>query len=243
MSRSLPIVMIAAAWETSSRTHLVSDSTLPALSSVAMAWIDLLKSGELPSNAVISLYRAFGGLALAVGIGAIFGIAMAAWRPLNLVLSTLLEVMYPIPKSALIPVTAIWLGFGSGSKILLVFLGCLLPVTMGAFNGARATEQVLIWSGKSLGAGRLRVFRDIVLRSALPELFNGIRTAIALSLILVVSSELIVSRDGFGYLIGFLGASGSYDAMFAVVLTTACLGFATDRLFLFASGHVQRWQH
>ena len=72
---------------------------------------------------------------------------------------------------------------------------------------------------------------DVVLPSALPELLNGIRTALALSFILLVSSELIVARQGFGYLIGFLGANGSYEPMFAVVMTVALLGFAADRVY------------
>jgi ABC-type nitrate/sulfonate/bicarbonate transport system permease component len=71
----------------------------------------------------------------------------------------------------------------------------------------------------------------VVLPSALPELLNGIRTALALSFILLVSSELIVARQGFGYLIGFLGANGSYEPMFAVVMTVALLGFAADRVY------------
>ena len=141
-------------------------------------------------------------------------------------------MFYPLPKSALIPVTVIWLGFGDGSKILLIFLGCMLPVTIGAFNGARASEQVLVWSARSMGASRLRMLWDVVVPSALPELLNGIRTALALSFILLVSSELIVAQKGFGYLIGYLGANGSYDAMYAVVLTVAFLGFAADRLYL-----------
>ena len=45
------------------------------------------------------------------------------------VLGPLVEIFYPMPKSALIPVTVLWLGFGDGSKILLIFLGCMLPVT------------------------------------------------------------------------------------------------------------------
>ena len=111
-------------------------------------------------------------------------------------------------KSALIPVTVIWLGFGNGSKILLIFLGCMIPVTIGAFNGARSSEQTLVWSARSMGANRLRMLWDVVLPSAMPELLNGIRTALALSFILLVSSELIVAREGLGYLIGFLGANG-----------------------------------
>ena len=136
-----------------------------------------------------------------------------------------------MPKSALIPVTVIWLGFGDGSKILLIFLGCMLPVTIGAFNGARGSDRALVWSARSMGASRLRMLWDVVVPSAMPEMLNGIRTALALSFILLVSSELIVSQKGFGYLIGFLGASGAYEGMFAVVLTVAFLGFAADRVY------------
>ena len=69
-----------------------------------------------------------------------------------------------------------------------------------------------MWSARSMGANRLRMLWDVVLPSALPELLNGIRTALALSFILLVASELIVAREGLGYLIGYLGANGSYDA-------------------------------
>jgi NitT/TauT family transport system permease protein len=160
----------------------------------------------------------------------------------NVLLGPLVEMFYPMPKSALIPVTVLWLGFGNGSKILLIFLGCMLPVTIGAFNGARSSEQVLVWSARSMGAGRLRMLWDVVVPSAMPELLNGVRTALALSFILLVSSELIVAQQGLGYLIGFLGANGSYDAMFAVVLTVAFLGFAADRVYLLITQRVLRWQ-
>jgi len=227
--RYLPLLILAFAWETVARLGLVSSLALPPLSKVVAAWIDLVRDGELIGNGLASLYRAGAGLALAVVIGAALGIAMASWRILDVLAGPLVELIYPMPKSALIPVTVLWLGFGDGSKILLIFLGCMLPVTLGAFNGARGADRVLIWSARSMGAGRLRVLRDVVLPSALPELLNGIRTALALAFILLVSSELIVAQQGFGYLIGFLGASGAYEGMFAVVLTVAMLGFAADR--------------
>jgi ABC-type nitrate/sulfonate/bicarbonate transport system permease component len=160
----------------------------------------------------------------------------------NVLLGPLVEMFYPMPKSALIPVTVLWLGFGNGSKILLIFLGCMLPVTIGAFNGARSSEQALVWSARSMGANRMRMLWDVVVPSALPELLNGTRTALALSFILLVSSELIAAQQGLGYLIGFLGASGSYDAMFAVVLSVALLGFIADRLYLLLAHRMLRWQ-
>src|SRR4051812_5404261 len=167
---------------------------------------------------------------------------MAWWRAVDAFLGPLVEAVYPMPKSALIPVTVLWLGFGNGSKILLIFLGCMIPVTIGAFNGARSSEQTLIWSARSMGAGRLRMLWDVVLPSAMPELLNGIRTALALSFILLVSSELIVARTGLGYLIGFLGANGAYDSMYAVVLTVALLGFAADRGFQLIMNRMLQWR-
>ena len=240
--RYSPLLLLAIGWELAARLELVSTSALPPLSDVIGSWVDMIKDGDLLSNGISSLYRAFAGLALAIVIGGALGIVMAWWKPVNVLLSPLVEIFYPLPKSALIPVTVIWLGFGDGSKILLIFLGCMLPVTIGAYNGARGSEQVLVWSARSMGASRLRMLWDVVLPSAMPELLNGVRTALALSFILLVASELIVAQKGFGYLIGYMGANGNYDAMYAVVLTVAFLGFAADRVYLIITKRALAWR-
>ncbi len=240
--RYAPLLILAAVWEAAVRIGLVSELLLPSLTHVVTAWFDLVKGGDLWLNAAASLYRAGAGLSLAVVVGGTLGIAMAWYRPVNALVSPLVEMLYPMPKSALIPVTVLWLGFGDGSKILLIFLGCMLPVTIGAFNGARSSDQALVWSARSMGASRLRVLWDVVVPSALPELMNGVRTALALSFVLLVSSELIVARSGLGYLIGYLGEGGVYDAMFAVVLTVAFLGFFADRLYQRLERWVLRWR-
>ena len=149
--RYLPLALLAIAWEVVARLGLVSTTALPPLSDVVAAGVDMIKDGELISNGASSLYRAGAGLALAILVGGVLGIAMAWWKSVNVLLAPIVEIFYPLPKSALIPVTVIWLGFGDGSKILLIFLGCMLPVTIGAFNGARSSEQVLVWSARSMG--------------------------------------------------------------------------------------------
>jgi NitT/TauT family transport system permease protein len=227
--RYSPLLLLALAWEGAARSGLVSRLALPPLTEVAAAWIRLLEAGDLWSNGAASLGRLAAGLGLAVAAGAPLGVLMAWWRPLRILVQPLVELGYPIPKSALIPVTALWLGFGDASKIVLIFLGCMLPITVGAFNGARGAERALLWSARSLGASRLGTLWDVVAPSALPELLGGVRTALAISFVLLVSSELVAARSGLGHLIGFLGEGGVYDAMFAAVLTVALLGFAADR--------------
>ena len=240
--RNTPLLLIALAWEAASRGGLVARAVLPALSEVGAAWFDLAVTGELGLHALASSWRVAAGLGLAIVVGAALGLAMAWWQPARLVLSGLVELLYPLPKSALIPVTALWLGFGDGSKILLIFLGCMLPVTLAAFNGARGADEALIWSARNMGASRLRTLWDVAIPSALPEILNGIRTSLALSFILLVSSELIAAQSGFGYLIGALGAAGTYDAMFAVVMTVAALGFIADRLYQLLMDRVLAWR-
>ncbi len=240
--RYLPLLILAVAWEAAARFGVVSSLALPSLSDIATAWIDLVRDGELVDNGAASLYRGSVGLLLAIVVGGGLGIAMARWRLLDMFLNPLVEMFYPLPKSALIPVTVLWLGFGDGSKILLIFLGCMIPVTIGAYNGARGSDHMLIWSARSMGANRVRMMWDVIVPSALPELLNGVRTALALAFILLVSSELIVSQKGFGYLIGYLGSTGSYEGMYAVVLTVALLGFAADRFYQFIMQWLLQWR-
>jgi NitT/TauT family transport system permease protein len=240
--RYLPLLLLALLWELVARLNLVDSQALPPLSHVATAWVDLVRDGELIDNGAASIYRAFAGLLLAVVVGGGLGMAMARFRLLDVFVNPLVELFYPLPKSALIPVTVLWLGFGDGSKILLIFLGCMIPVTIGAYNGARGSDHALVWSARSMGASKLRMMWDVVVPSALPELLNGIRTALALAFILLVASELIVSQRGFGYLIGYLGSTGSYEGMYAVVLTVAFLGFAADRLYQLLMRRMLRWR-
>jgi NitT/TauT family transport system permease protein len=240
--RYLPLLLLALGWELTARLHLVDSSALPSLTSVGAAWVDLIRDGELIDNGAASIYRAAAGLALAIVVGGGLGMAMARFKLLDIFVNPLVELFYPLPKSALIPVTVLWLGFGNGSKILLIFLGCMIPVTIGAYNGARGSDHALVWSARSMGAGRLRMMWDVIMPSALPEILNGIRTALALAFILLVSSELIVSQSGFGYLIGYLGSTGAYEGMYAVVLTVALLGFGADRSYQLLMQRLLRWR-
>ena len=240
--RYTPILLLVIIWEAGTRFGLISKWALPTFDSVAVAWFNLLESGDLVVNGAASLMRGAAGLGLAIVIGAVLGILMAWIKPIRIVFNPIVQVFYPIPKSALIPIMMLWLGFGHMSKIMLIFLGCMLPVTLSAFNGARGVDHVLIWSARSLGASWRAVLWEVITPGAMPEILAGIRTSIALSFVLLVSSELIVSREGLGYLIGWLGDGGVYNGMFAVVLTVAGLGFAADRLWLMLMRRLLVWR-
>lgn len=240
--RYAPLFLLALAWEGATRGGLLSPMVMPSLDSVLTAWWRLLVGGDLLSNAAVSLMRGAAGLGLSIVCGVALGVLMAWFKPVRILCNPIVQALYPMPKSALIPVVVLWLGFGSASKILLIFIGCMLPVTLSAFNGARGAEQVLIWSARSLGASRTQTLIEVVLPSAFPEILAGIRTAMAFAFVLLVATELIAAREGLGYMIGWLGDGGAYDAMFAVVLTVSLLGFAADRFYLMLMRRVLRWR-
>ncbi len=240
--RFTPLLVLALAWEAAPRLGLVSPAALPPLSAVLRAWSGLLLGGDLVSNGASSLVNLVSGLAAAIVAGTAIGVLMAWYASVETIVNPLIRCLYPLPKSALIPVLILWLGIGAASKIAAIFIGCLLPVTISAYNGARGVDETLVWSALASGASRARVLWDIVLPAALPEILAGTRTALGLSFILLVSSEFLIGHTGLGYLISFLGEGGVYDAMFAGVLTVAAFGFLADRLYLAAMRRLLVWR-
>jgi len=242
LSRYLPLILLAALWEALTRLGVVSDLVLPPFTSVMASWFTLAENGTMFYHIGTSLIRGASGLGLAIAVGTTLGVLMAWVAPIRVVFRPLVQMFYPVPKSALIPLMMIWIGVGDASKIVVIFLGCMLPVTMSAFNGARGVDRVLIWSARSLGATRGEVLCEVIAPAALPDILAGIRTALALSFLLLVSSELLISRNGVGYLISNYGDAGIYTSMFAMVLTVSALGFAADRLYLAFMNRILAWR-
>jgi NitT/TauT family transport system permease protein len=240
--RYLPVVLLLGLWEAASRLGWISPDILPPVSAILAYWWQLFKTGDLAKHAFASLWREGAGLGLSIAVGTAIGIIMAVSTTVQRLVQPFITFLYPMPKSALIPIIIIWFGLGHSAQIAVIFLGCLLPVILGAFNGAKGVERALIWSARSLGASPRKTVWDVVVRGAMPEILAGIRVALALSFVLLVSAEMIGARQGLGYLIAFLGEQGEYAGMFAVIFTLVAFGFAADRLYLAFSQHMLRWR-
>jgi ABC-type nitrate/sulfonate/bicarbonate transport system permease component len=240
--RYAPVLIVALAWEAVSRLGLVSTALLPPFSQVATAFVGLVRDGSLLQNGVQSIWRALVGFAAAVLVGSALGAAMALSPRIRTAVNPLVQIFYPLPKSALIPLVLVWFGLGDLSKMFLVFLGCLLPMILSTFNGLKGVDPVLVWSARSLGASYSQLVREVLLPAAMPQILTGVRTTIAFMFLLMVSSELVIATNGLGYMIGMLGDNGAYPAMFAVILTVTALGFLADRGFLLVSGYLLRWR-
>jgi NitT/TauT family transport system permease protein len=239
--RLAPLCFVMLAWQIATSTGILPKTVLPSLSDVLLALAGLVRSGEIFPHTVASLARAGTGLLVAVVAGVALGILMARVRSIQRAFEPILMLIYPVPKPALIPLFMIWLGIGDFSKIAVIALGCLLPVVTATFNGARSVDPALLWSARARGTSERRLLWRVVLPAVLPQIATGVRTAIAIAIIVLVSSEFISSQSGLGYLIANYGGVGADDAMLAVVIYLAAIGYLLDRVYLSCLRRFMAW--
>ena len=241
LSAVAPIALVLAAWEAATRSGAIRTQVLPAFSSVCAAIVDLVASGELSRHLGVSLGRAFGGLALSIVVGVLLGFGMAANRHVRNFFDPLLSLVYPLPKTALVPLTMVWFGLTHQAAILVIFLACLLPMVINTYHGVRGVDRMLLWSARSLGTSERRLFTRVVVPAAMPSIVNGVRIALPIAFIVVISVELVASRAGVGNLINGYGSMGVYDYMFATILVFVAMAFIADRCLVRLGRALLRW--
>jgi NitT/TauT family transport system permease protein len=237
----MPLLLLAVLWQTASMSGLLPAAVLPPFSSVVAALVSLVTSGEIFPHTAASFLRAGAGFLLAVIFGTALGLAMARVRAIQRSIEPILLSIYPVPKPALIPLFMVWLGIGDVSKIAVIALSCLVPVVISTFNGARAVDDILLWSARARGTAEHRLLWRVLLPAALPQIATGVRTAIAIALIVMVSSEFISAEHGLGYLIFSYGGVGADDAMLAVVVYLTAIGFLIDRTYVAGLRRLLAW--
>ena len=237
----IPLLLVLGAWQLASSTGLLPKSVLPSCFDVAAALGALVKSGEIFGHTGASFARAGAGFLAAVAGGIALGLLMARVRAVERAIEPILLLIFPVPKPAMIPLFMIWLGIGDFSKIAVIALACLLPVVVATFNGARSVDDMLLWSARARGTSEARLLWRVLLPAALPQIAAGVRTAIAIAIIVLVSSEFISAEKGLGYLIFSYGGVGADDAMLAVVIWLAALGYLLDRIYLAGLRRLMSW--
>jgi ABC-type nitrate/sulfonate/bicarbonate transport system permease component len=226
----VPLLLIAV-WELAARRGDAPEY-LPAPSVILAELGALAAGGDLFVHAGASLYRALGAFAIGAATGAAVGLAAGTLRAVERFYEPIISLTYPVPKIAALPIVFAWFGLGDASKIVIITISVFYPIYIAAFFGAKGTSRVHVWAARNMGAGRWQIFRHVVLPSALPQLFNGLRVGLALSFIVMVVAELVASQRGLGYLIAFSEEQTRFDIMYAAIFTIGVLGFGADRLLL-----------
>lgn len=228
--RWLPLVIVTGLWELISGL-VVAREVLPPPSEVLLITAEITISGQIIPHLLISLYRITLGLGLSIVIGVLLGIGMARSRPVENFFDIFLALTYPIPKTALVPLAILWLGVGTETAVLIVFLACLLPIILNSYNAAKNVDQNLVWSAQMMGTSKRRILWKVVIPDTIPEIITGIRQAIPFAFIALVSAELIASDRGIGHEILRHGQIGNYPSMFAVIVIISAVAYISVRGF------------
>lgn len=226
----LPLGIVVLLWELASG-WVVATEVLPGPTTVSGKVWELLVTGEVVPHLAVSLWRITLGLALSIVIGVLLGIGMARSDPVEDFFDVFLTMTYPIPKTALVPLAILWLGVGTETAVLIVFLACLLPIVLNAYNAAENVDQNLVWSARMMGTEGRSLLWKVVVPATVPEIMTGIRQAVPIAFIALVSAELIASNEGIGYLILESGQIGNYPTMFANIVIISAMAYAAVRGF------------
>src|SRR5258708_6572400 len=219
---------------------LNTDSFPSALDGIRAIPAILSDRGDL-INILASLRRMAIGLSLAVLLAIPLGLMMGRSRAVASFFNPLLMVIYPVPKAALMPVIMLWLGVGDVSKTLVIFLGVSLPIIYHSFQGAKAVEEKMLWSGAAMGMSAAQRMLRIVLPAALPEILTGCRPGLVLALITMVTSEMIARQSGAGNILFNALDMGQYDTVFAMIIIVGAMGIGLDAAFEKLRGRLVKW--
>src|ERR1700750_594987 len=242
LSRLAPLLAclgLLAIWQAASLA-LNNDSFPTALQAIR-AVPAILGDKDALINFGASLRRMAIGFGVAVAVSIPLGLLMGRSRAVASFFNPLLMVIYPVPKAALMPIIMLWLGVGDLSKTLVIFLGVSLPVVFHSYQGGRAVEEKMLWSGAAMGLSALQRMMRIVLPAALPEIMVGCRTGLVLALITMITSEMIARQSGAGNILFHALDMGQYDTVFAMIIIVGAMGVALDAAFERVRARLVRW--
>ena len=242
LSRSAPLLAcfgLLSIWQVAAL--ILDTDSFPTAWQAIRAIPSILGDKESLVNILASLRRMAIGFGIAVAVSIPLGLMMGRSRGVAAFFNPLLMVTYPVPKAALMPIIMLWLGVGDIAKTLVIFLGVSLPVIFHSFEGAKAVEEKMLWSGAAMGLSAVQRMIRIVLPSALPEILTGCRTGLVLALITMVTSEMIARQSGAGNILFNAMDMGQYDTVYAMIIIIGAMGIGLDAAFERLRARLVKW--
>ena len=193
-------LLIVGLWQAASAGGLMPGSVLPSPGAVLRTAWETTLTGELPANMETSLWRALAGFAVGGGIGFALGLSNGLSGLSHRLTDTSLQMLRNVPHLAMIPLVILWFGIGEGAKLFLVALGVFFPIYLNTLHGIRSVDPQLIEMGRSYGMSTPALFRRVIVPSALPSIFVGVRFGLGIMWLTLIVAETIAAQSGIGYM-------------------------------------------
>ena len=199
------VIVLLLAWTLSTNLGLVSETHLPSPQAMWASILTLLTKGysnsPLYEHIGYSLFRALSGFILGVLFGIPAGLIGGYNRVVDAAISPIMAFIRPIPPIAFIPMAVLYFGLGETGKVVLIFFTAFNYAYVNAHAGASGISIAYVRAGQSLGLTPTQLFFKIVMPAALPQIFTGLKVAMALSWAVVVAAELVGAQKGVGFMI------------------------------------------
>lgn len=172
----------------------------------------------LMQHAAVTLQEALFGLLIGIILAFIIATAMDRFPFLYKACYPLLVITQTIPTIAIAPLLILWMGFEMAPKITLVVITTFFPITVSLLDGYRSADTDAVNLIRSMGGGRLKIFRHIKLPSALNQFFSGLKVSASYAVVGAVISEWLGGFNGLGVYMTRVKKAYAFDKMFAVII-------------------------
>jgi len=218
-------IAVAVLWELLAALGILRADYLPPPTELVPHLVKLLTEGELLRHLIVTLYRLALSFLFAVMPALFLGLALGMSRSLRLALDPLLNSLYAVPKIALLPLVMLILGVNEKSLIFTSTLTSFIQMTISTTGGVLAVDRSVLEAGRNYGATGWRLFRYVLLPSAMPDVFTGMRIGLGLTLVLVIAVELTAAQEGLGAFLWTAGQTFSAKSMFSAFVIIGALGW------------------
>lgn len=242
----LVFLFTLAIWELICALGLVPVVALPSPVKVCKALITLFSIGYgghvVWVDIGMSTLRVGIGFLGAVFIGVPLGLLMASIPFVFRIVDPFLQFIRPVPPLAYIPLLVVWFGIGELPKILLILIGTIPVIIIGTISGVKATPPLRLAVARTLGASQRQIFKQVILPSALPEIFTAARVGIGIAWSCLVAAELIAANQGLGWLVQYAGQALQVSMVIAGIIIIGVLGYAMELVIRLIEAKFVPWR-
>lgn len=224
-----------ALWWAVTELRLVDPLFLPGPTAVALRFVQWLLDGDLLRDAGISIFRVMAGFLASAALALPLGLVIGAYRPVRAFFEPLLEFARYLPAVAFVPVVLLWAGIGEASKIAIIWIGTFFQMVIMLSEDVARVPMPQIEAARTLGASGREVVALVLLRSALPAMFDTLRVTLGWAWTYLVVAEMVAADSGLGFAIMKAQRFLQTDRIFVGIIVIGLIGLGTDQLL--------RWLH
>jgi ABC-type nitrate/sulfonate/bicarbonate transport system permease component len=213
----------------------------PPLSDILDSFAETWLFERVGSDVVPSLLRLGAGYALATAIAIPVGMLLGLSRITRRTTAPVVEFLRAIPPPALIPFGIVAFGVGDNMKVIVIAVVCLFPIMLNVIDGVRGVDGGLIETARAYSISARDRLLKVIVPAASPQIFAGMRTALALAVIMMVISEMVASTNGIGYFVLEAQRTFAIPAMWSGIILLGLLGYLLNVAFVLVERRALRW--